>query len=76
MLRAVGSTPLVELRRVPVKPGVRLYAKLEGMNPSGSIKDRIARAMVEEAEARGRLHAGDTIVEASTGNTALALALI
>lgn len=76
ILRAVGSTPLVELRRVPVKPGVRLYAKLEGMNPSGSIKDRIARAMVEEAEARGRLHAGDTIVEASTGNTALALALI
>lgn len=76
ILGAVGNTPLVELRHVPVRPGVRLFAKLEGMNPSGSIKDRIALAMVEEAEEQGRLRPGDTIVEASTGNTALALALI
>ena len=76
ILGAVGNTPLVELRRVPMKPGVRLFAKLEGMNPSGSIKDRIAKAMVLEAEAEGQLRPGDTLVEASTGNTALALALI
>jgi cysteine synthase B len=58
------------------KPGVRIFAKLEGQNPSGSIKDRIVLAMVEEAERRGYLHPGDTIVEASSGNTAIALSLI
>lgn len=76
ILESVGNTPLVELRHVPVKSGMRLFAKLEGMNPSGSIKDRIARAMAEDAERQGRLRPGDTIVEASTGNTALALALL
>jgi cysteine synthase B len=58
------------------KPGVRIFAKLEGQNPSGSIKDRIVLAMVEEAERRGVLHPGDTVVEASSGNTAIALSLI
>ena len=58
------------------KAEVRIFAKLEGQNPSGSIKDRIALAMVEEAEQRGDLSVGDTIIEASSGNTAISLALI
>lgn len=76
LLASIGRTPLVELRRLSPKPGVRLFAKLEGQNPSGSIKDRVALAMVEEAEARGALPPGGTLVEASTGNTAIALATV
>lgn len=76
MLSLIGNTPLVELTRLSPKPGVRLFAKLEGCNPSGSIKDRIALALVEEAEARGDIRPGDTIVEASTGNTGIALAMV
>ena len=72
----VGDTPLVELRGVSPKPGVRIFAKLEGQNPSGSVKDRIVLAMMEAAEARGELREGDTLVEASTGNTAIALAAL
>ena len=58
------------------KPGVRIFAKLEGLNPSGSIKDRVAKYLVQQAEESGALTPGQTLVEASTGNTALALALI
>jgi len=76
LLDLVGNTPLVELRSLAPKPGVRIFAKLEGGNPSGSVKDRIVLAMVEAAEARGELRPGDTIVEASTGNTAIALAFV
>ncbi|MCB9665253.1 MAG: cysteine synthase family protein [Alphaproteobacteria bacterium] len=76
LLSVVGRTPLVELRHLAPKPGVRLLAKLEGQNPSGSIKDRIALALVEQAEARGELKPGDTIVEASTGNTGIAVAMV
>lgn len=76
MLDLVGNTPLVELKSLAPKPGVRIFAKLEGGNPSGSVKDRIVLAMVEAAEARGELRPGDTIVEASTGNTAIALAFV
>jgi cysteine synthase B len=76
LLELIGNTPLVELTRLSPKPGVRLFAKLEGANPSGSVKDRIVLAMIEAAEARGELSPGDTIVEASTGNTAIALALV
>jgi cysteine synthase B len=76
LLRAIGNTPLVELRHLSPRPGIRLFAKLEGQNPSGSVKDRIALAMVEAAEARGELRPGDTLVEASTGNTAIALAMV
>ncbi len=76
LLGLIGDTPLVELRRMAPKPGVRIFAKLEGQNPSGSVKDRIALAMVEQAEEQGLLHPGDTIVEASSGNTAIALAMI
>ena len=72
----IGNTPLVELTRMAPKPGVRIFAKLEGSNPSGSIKDRIVLAMVEAAERRGVLRPGDTIAEASSGNTGIALSLI
>ncbi len=75
-LSLIGNTPLVELTRMAPKPGIRIFAKLEGQNPSGSIKDRIVLAMVEAAELRGDLKPGDTIIEASSGNTAIALAMI
>jgi [CysO sulfur-carrier protein]-thiocarboxylate-dependent cysteine synthase len=76
MLDLVGNTPLVELSHLSPKPSIRIFAKLEGGNPSGSVKDRIVLAMVESAEAQGLLKPGDTIVEASTGNTAIALAFV
>jgi cysteine synthase B len=73
---AIGNTPLVGLPRLSPRPGVRLWVKLEGHNPTGSVKDRIARAMVDEAEKRGRLQPGATLLEPSSGNTGIALALI
>ncbi len=76
ILHAIGRTPLVELRNCSPKPGVRLFAKLEGENPTGSVKDRIAREMVLGAERRGQLRPGDTVVAASTGNTGISLAMI
>lgn len=76
LLSLVGNTPLVELTRLSPRPGVRLFAKLEGQNPSGSIKDRIARRLVEAAERRGELTPGQRLVEASTGNTAIGLAMV
>ena len=71
---AVGNTPLVELSHSSPKKGVRLFAKLEGNNPSGSIKDRVASYIIHTAEESGALTPGQTIVEASTGNMAMALA--
>ncbi|MCI0778979.1 MAG: pyridoxal-phosphate dependent enzyme, partial [Chloroflexi bacterium] len=68
VLDLIGNTPLVELTHLAPKPGVRIFAKLEGANPGGSVKDRIVLAMVEEAEREGKLKPGATIVEASTGN--------
>ena len=76
LLSCVGNTPLIELTHIEVPPGIRIYAKLEGHNPTGSIKDRIALAMVEDLEERGQIQPGDTLVEASTGNTAIALAMV
>jgi cysteine synthase B len=77
LLDVVGRTPLVELKRLSPKPGrVRIFAKLEGQNPSGSVKDRLALALVEAAERRGRIRPGDTLVEASSGNTGIALAMV
>lgn len=77
LLGLVGATPLVELTRVSPRPGrLRFFAKLEGQNPSGSIKDRIALAMVLDAERRGLIGPGSTLIEASTGNTAIALAMV
>lgn len=76
LLELVGNTPLVELRRLSPKPEVRLYAKLEGQNPTGSIKDRVALAMIEAAEAAGELEPGRELLEPTSGNTGLALALV
>ncbi|MCC6236225.1 MAG: cysteine synthase family protein [Dehalococcoidia bacterium] len=72
----VGNTPLVEISELSPKPGVRLYAKLEGQNPTGSVKDRIAKFMIEAAEREGRLQPGQTILEPTSGNTGIALALV
>lgn len=76
LLKAIGATPLVELRALSPRPGVRIFAKVEGQNPSGSVKDRIALAMILDLERRFGLRPGATLVEASTGNTAIALALV
>src|SRR5947208_7119298 len=75
VLDLIGETPLVEVTRFELGP-CRLFLKLESANPSGSIKDRPARAMIEAAESEGRLGAGGTIVEATAGNTGLGLALV
>ncbi|HEY2903784.1 MAG TPA: cysteine synthase A [Polyangia bacterium] len=72
----IGKTPLCELRRIGRETGVRLLAKLESRNPGGSVKDRIAAAMVDEAERAGLLGPGGTIVEATSGNTGIALAFV
>jgi cysteine synthase B len=76
LLELVGDTPLVELRRLASKSSVRLYAKLEGQNPTGSIKDRVALAMIETAEAAGELEPGRELLEPTSGNTGIALALV
>ena len=76
LLAQIGETPLVELTRLQPKPGVRLFAKLEGQNPTGSVKDRVALALVEDAERSGRLRPGQTIVEASSGNTGISLTMV
>lgn len=76
VLDLIGNTPMVDVSGLSPKPGVRLLAKLEGQNPAGSIKDRIAKAMIEEAEADGSLEPGKTIIEPSSGNTGIALAMI
>jgi cysteine synthase B len=76
LLDLVGNTPLVELPRLAPKPGVRLYAKLEGQNPTGSIKDRVAKAMIEAAEASGELQPGRELLEPTSGNTGISLALL
>jgi cysteine synthase B len=75
-LSLIGNTPLVELTHCSPKPGVRFFAKLEGQNVTGSIKDRVVAHMVEQARARGALRPGQEIVEATTGNTGIALAMI
>jgi cysteine synthase len=76
LVDAIGNTPLVGLPRMNPRPGVRLWAKLEGQNPTGSVKDRIAKAMVEDAEKSGRLERGATLIEPSSGNTGIALAVV
>src|SRR3954470_4469112 len=76
LLELVGNTPLVELSRLTPKPGVRIYAKLEGQNPTGSIKDRVALALIEDAEAKGELEPGRELLEPTSGNTGIALALV
>jgi cysteine synthase len=76
VLDAIGNTPIVGMPRMSPKAGVRLWAKLEGQNPTGSTKDRIAKAMVEAAEASGELTRDKTILEPTSGNTGIALAMV
>ena len=76
ILDLIGNTPLVELARISPSPEVRIFAKLEGQNPTGSVKDRIALAMIRRAEAAGTLRPGQTILEPTSGNTGIALAMI
>jgi [CysO sulfur-carrier protein]-thiocarboxylate-dependent cysteine synthase len=76
LLETIGSTPLVELPRLAPREGVQLYAKLEGQNPTGSLKDRIARSMVEAAEASGELERGRELLEPTSGNTGISLAMV
>jgi cysteine synthase B len=76
VLDLIGNTPLVEVSALSPNPDVRILAKLEGQNPGGSIKDRIAVSMVEEAEKDGTLKAGQTLIEPSSGNTGIGLAMV
>ena len=76
VLDLIGNTPIVDVSQLSPNPRVRILAKLEGQNPAGSVKDRIALAMIEAAEADGELRPGRTIVEPSSGNTGIALAMI
>jgi cysteine synthase B len=76
LVQSIGNTPLVELQRLSPKPGVRIWAKLESQNPTGSVKDRVAKAMIDDAEAKGLIKPGQTILEPTSGNTGIALAMI
>jgi cysteine synthase len=76
LVELIGNTPLVEMPSLSPRPGIRLFAKLEGQNPSGSLKDRIALYMVERAEERGDLRPGMTLLEATSGNTGVSLSMI
>ena len=76
LLDLVGNTPLVELAHLTPKPSVRIYAKLEGQNPTGSLKDRVAKAMIEAAESAGELEPGRELLEPTSGNTGISLAMI
>jgi cysteine synthase B len=76
IVQAIGNTPLIELRRLTPKPGVRIWAKMESFNPTGSVKDRVARSMIEDAEEKGLIRPGQTILEPTSGNTGISLAMI
>lgn len=76
ILQTIGNTPLVKINNMCSKPGIEIFAKLEGFNPSGSIKDRIAVKMIEQAEQSEQLYKGKTIMEATSGNTGISLAMI
>lgn len=72
----IGNTPLIELQSIPTNKNVKIYCKLEGQNPGGSVKDRAALGMINGALERGDINPGDTLVEATSGNTGIALAMI
>src|SRR5450631_826400 len=76
IVQSIGYTPLIELKRLSPKPGVRIWAKLESRNPTGSVKDRVARAMIEDAEEKGAIAPGQTILEPTSGNTGISLGMI
>jgi cysteine synthase len=76
IVESIGNTPIVELPRLSPKPEVRIFAKLEGYNPTGSVKDRVAKAMIEEAEQQGLIEPGQTILEPTSGNTGISLGMI
>src|ERR671910_1628737 len=76
VVESIGNTPLVELPRLSPTPGIRIWAKLEGHNPTGSVKDRVAKAMIEDAEERGAIAPGQTMLEPTSGNTGIWLAMI
>jgi cysteine synthase B len=76
ILDAIGHTPLVEIPRMSPNPAVRIYAKLEMVNPTGSVKDRVAKYLIDDLEARGLLHPDSIILEPTSGNTGIALAMI
>ncbi|HEY5332757.1 MAG TPA: cysteine synthase family protein [Solirubrobacterales bacterium] len=76
LVQSIGNTPLVELKRLSPKPGVRVWAKLESRNPTGSVKDRVARSMIEDAEEKGAIAPGQTILEPTSGNTGISLAMV
>ena len=76
IVESIGNTPLVELKRLSPRPGVRIWAKLESRNPTGSVKDRVARALIEDAEEKGLIRPGQTILEPTSGNTGIALGMI
>src|SRR5947208_9942775 len=76
VVQAIGNTPLIELRRLTPKPGVRIWAKMESFNPTGSVKDRVARSMIEDAEEKGLIRPDHTILEPTSGNTGISLAMI
>src|SRR5207248_3868269 len=76
VVQAIGNTPLVELPRLSPKPGVHVWAKLGSHNPTGSVKDRVARALIEDAEEKGAIEPGHTILEPTSGNTGISLGLV
>lgn len=76
LIATIGNTPLVELSRITPNPEVRILAKMESANPTGSIKDRTALSLIEDAERRGLISPGDTILEPTSGNTGISLAMI
>jgi len=76
VVEAIGHTPLVELQRFSPRPGVRLFAKLEGNNPTGSVKDRIAKYLIEDAERAGKIGPDTILLEPTSGNTGIGLAMI
>jgi cysteine synthase len=76
VLEMIGNTPMIRIRTISENKNVRIYAKLEGQNPGGSIKDRIALKMIEQAEKEGKLNKNKIIIEATSGNTGIGLAMI
>jgi len=76
VVQSIGNTPLIERPRLSPKPGVRIWAKMECHNPTGSVKDRVARSLIEDAEEKGAISLGQTILEPTSGNTGISLAMI